>query len=188
MGSCSAINTMYGGKKSRRSRMSRRYRKMRGGYVDENGNIIERSADAITGTAIGTAEVVKENVGEVLSEGSSMLSKLGGIFANAGEKIKEAVVGKEEPSTFGEKLSNSFSKTGETLKETSKNLYESVIGESDEENGGMFSGGRRRRHKSRKHKMMGGRRHRKTKRYNVKKNKSSRKKSRRNKRRSGRRY
>lgn len=181
MGSCSAINTMYGGKKSRKVKRSRRYKRMRGGYTDENGNIIEESVSAVSGSALGAAEVVKENVGEIVSEGSTMLSKLGAIFANAGEKIKEAIVGKteQESSTLSEKISQAFSNTGEKLKEASESLYGTVVGESTpSQDSGIIFGGRRRRHKSSKHKMSGGRKSRKNKR---------RQRSSRSKRRSNRR-
>lgn len=117
MGSCSAINTMYGGKKSKRQRKNKN---MSGGRLDENGNIIENAADAITGTALGTVQVVKEGVSDA---GSSMLNKIGSILSITGEKLKE-----------------SGSKLYESVLGDEQNSSEST---------GIFSGGKRRRnHKS----------------------------------------
>ena len=88
MGSCSAINTMYGGKKSRRYR--KKNKRMKGGNdTDNSSGIIERAADATIGTTLGVVSSVKETTGEVASEGVSMLSKLGNIFSATGEKIKD---------------------------------------------------------------------------------------------------
>lgn len=132
MSSCSAMNSMYGGKKSR----SRRHRKskMYGGRSD--GSMLDEASEAITGTALGTVQVVKEGVSDA---GSSMLNKLGSIFSSTGEKLKES----------GSKLYDAV------VSDDSGNS----------EFTGLLSGGRRRRrHKSVKSKRSrsrsGGRKHR----------------------------
>lgn len=177
MSSCSAINTMYGGKKSRSNRRNKR---MRGG--DENNrNVLERAADATIGTTLGVVSAVKETTGEVASEGVSMLSKLGSIFSATGEKIKDtgsklygSLTGEEEvqedTSLIG-KVGTILSSTGEKLKESSSKLYQEIV--DGEESNGLSGGRRRRRHKTvkRSRRKHGG------KRKNVKSKRRSRRHS-----------
>lgn len=167
MGSCSAINTMYGGKKSRRYK--RKNKKMRGG-----SNVLERASDATIGTTLGVVSAVKDTTGEVVSgvasEGVSMLSKLGSIFSATGEKIRDtgsqlysSLAGEEvqeDKSLIGE-VGNILSSTGEKLKESSSKLYNEIV------DGEQSGGRRRRRHKTSKlsrHKRGGKHRNTKSKR------------------------